>query len=103
MLISLPGGVVRAGSELNNPAAGMLAPPHKGSAGPQASWFSVSGDNVMIETVKKAEDDDGVIVRLYEANGCRGRRTLRTSLPLTRAVETDLMEREERELAMRNA
>jgi len=96
------GGVVRAASELNNPVVGIVAPPRKGSAGPCSSWFSVSGKNVVIETVKKAEDDSGLIVRLYEANGCRGRRTLRTSLPLTRAVETDLMEREERELALRN-
>ena len=96
------GGVVRAGSKLNNPVAGIVTAARKGPAGPQASWFSVSGDNVMIETVKKAEDDYGVIVCLYEANGCRGRRTLRTSLPLTRAVETDLMERQDRELAMRN-
>ena len=58
------GGVVRAGCELNSPVAGMLAPPRKGSAGASASWLSVSGDNVIIETVKKAEDDDGLIVRL---------------------------------------
>ena len=27
---------------------------------------SVNSENVIIETVKKAEDDDGIIIRLYE-------------------------------------
>ena len=59
--------------------------------------FSITGDNVVIDSVKKAEDDSGIIVRMYEAHGARGSRTFSTSLPVERIVETDLMEREERE------
>ena len=64
--------------------------------------MTYTGENVIIETIKKAEDDDGIIVRLYEAHGWRGRNTLRTSLPVARAFETDLMEHVERELTVRN-
>ena len=67
-----------------------------------ASQLAITGDNVVIDTVKKAEDDDALIVRLYEAHACRGRRTLRLGLPVARVIETDLMEREERELQLRN-
>ena len=52
--------------------------------------------------MKKAEDDNGLIVRLYEAHGCRGQRTFRTSLPVKRVIETDLMENEEKRLTLRN-
>ena len=96
------GGVVQAAYELNVSAT-VAAVERAGGPMPRvASLLSVSGDNVVIETVKKAEDDGGVIVRLYECHGCRGRRVLRIGLPVTRAVETDLMEREERALTVRN-
>ncbi|MFP4057791.1 MAG: alpha-mannosidase [Candidatus Brocadiia bacterium] len=93
-------GVVRAGYQLNVPVLAQAVEP-SGGAAPQASWMSVSGENVVIDTVKRAEDGEGLIVRLYEAHGCRGRRTFRTALPLREVVETDLMEREERRLSAR--
>jgi alpha-mannosidase len=96
------GGVVRAGYGLNVPVTARPARASRGAWGPERSWLAASGDNVVIETVKKAEDDDGIVVRLYEAHGCRGRRTLETALPVRRAVETDLMEKEERRLPLRN-
>jgi alpha-mannosidase len=96
------GGVVRAGYGLNVPVTARPAKASRGAWKAEGSWLGVSGDNVVIETVKKAEDDRGIIVRLYEAHGCRGRRTLATALPVKRAVETDLMEKEERRLPLRN-
>ncbi|MFO7637848.1 MAG: glycosyl hydrolase-related protein, partial [bacterium] len=73
-----------------------------GDAPARQSWMSITGDNVVIDTVKKAEDDDGIIVRLYEAHGARGRRIFKTALPVKQILETDLMEREEQTLEMRN-
>jgi alpha-mannosidase len=96
------GGVVQAAADLNDPITGMVTPPRNGARPATAGWLSVTGDNVVIDTVKKCEDDDGLIVRLYEAHGCRGRRTLRTALPVKRGIETDLMERDERKLTVRN-
>ena len=95
-------GVVRAGYELNVPVTAEVVAASAGAAPAASSLLSITGDNVIIDTVKKAEDDEGVIVRLYEAHGCRGRRTLRTSLPVKKVIETDLMEREERRLPVRN-
>jgi len=78
-------GVVRDGYRLNNP---VLVTP--GAAVPSA----VSTDNpaVIIETLKPAENGDGVIVRLYESLGLPAVTTLRTELPHGSARETNLME-----------
>ena len=47
----------------------------------------------MIETVKRADRGDGLIVRLYESFGGRRRVRLRTAFPLGAAMRTDLLER----------
>ncbi len=48
--------------------------------------------NVVIETVKQAQDGRGFIVRLYESQRQRGRFTLTTGFPLTGAWRTNLLE-----------
>ena len=94
-------GVVREGYQLNVPVIAEAVRPSKGSCPAAGSLLAIAGDNVVIDTVKKAEDDDALIVRLYESHGCRGRRTLTIGLPVAKVIETDLMEREERELPLR--
>jgi len=97
-------GVVRAGYDLNVPVmARAVRPAKRPSALPaRSSAMSVSGENIVIDTLKKAEDDDALIVRLYEAHGSRGRRDFITALPVKRVFETDLMEKVEREINFRN-
>ncbi len=58
------------------------------------SLFTVADWNLVIDTVKKAEDDDGLIVRLYEAHGARGRGRLVPGIPFTTATLVDLLERD---------
>jgi alpha-mannosidase len=57
-----------------------------------ARVVEVAAPGVFVEAVKQAEDGDGVVVRVYEAVGGRAHGTLRTSLPVTRAVPVNLME-----------
>jgi alpha-mannosidase len=52
----------------------------------------------MIDTVKKAEDSDGLIVRLYESHGTRGSVRLTSSLPITAASRCSLLERNDEPL-----
>lgn len=55
---------------------------------------SVSDDQVIVATVKLAEDRSGdIVVRLYESGGGRASTTLTTSLPIGTVTETDLLER----------
>lgn len=96
------GVVVRRGYELNVPVIARAVDPSPGQLGPYGSLMSVSVENILLDTVKKAEDDGGIIVRMYEAHQCRSACTFTTSLPIQSAVETDLMEREERALEIRD-
>ncbi|MCR5279653.1 MAG: alpha-mannosidase [Lachnospiraceae bacterium] len=63
-----------------------------GSAGEHSSFMSVDKDNVVLETIKQAEDGHGIIVRLYETENTRSRVTLSTSFDIKTAKETDLLE-----------
>lgn len=53
---------------------------------------------IVIETVKCAEDDNGLIIRLYESVRWRGKTYLRTSFKIKAAWETNLLEENEQEL-----
>ncbi len=79
--------VVREGYDLNVPV--QTAP----GGGGTASLFAVDVPNVIIETVKPAEDGSSdIIVRLYEAKRMATRCTLTTTLPLGAAAQTDMLE-----------
>jgi len=65
-----------------------------GSLGKEYSFMSTDSDNVILETVKQAEDGKGIIVRLYETKNKRSRVTLRTAFDIKDAKETDLLENE---------
>lgn len=80
------GSVIREGYRLNNPL--LIA---DGAAFESA--ISTSDPGVIVETVKAAEEGDGVVVRLYESLGRPTTTVLRTTLAHGRAVETDLLER----------
>jgi alpha-mannosidase len=59
----------------------------------EGSLFTVSAPNVIVETVKAAEDGSGdVVVRLYEAKHAATRCALRTSLPAAKACEVNMLE-----------
>ncbi len=80
-------GVVREAYELNAPV--LVLP---GSAG-ERSLFSLDAPNVVIESVKPAEEGSGdVVIRLYEAMRRPTRVTLTTSLPYSAAFYCDMLE-----------
>jgi alpha-mannosidase len=56
------------------------------------SWLSVDDPNLVLDTVKRAEDSDALLLRLYEAHGARGRAGLRVGWPVTEAVSCNLLE-----------
>ncbi len=57
-----------------------------------SSFVSVDLPNVVIETIKQAEDGQGVIVRLYESQRRRGEFTLTAAFPLAEAWRANLLE-----------
>ena len=89
-------GTVREAYNLNQPAYAVLG----GEAGRAYSFASVDRDNVILETVKQAEDGSGTILRLYECENARTRTVLTVPAGVTRAYSTNLMEQIEEELAV---
>lgn len=59
----------KAASELNQPLTGFVTDKHAGTLGRTVSFVSASTDCVSIKALKKAENSDETIVRVYEWAG----------------------------------
>ena len=85
---------VRQGYELNQPlaaAAGCV---------PAFSAFSADAPDIILETVKEAEDGSGdLILRLYECMQASARCRLHISLPFGRVYSCDMLEAVQREIS----
>ena len=92
-------GVIEAAEDLNAP---LRVVPSGLAATTERSLVEMSTRQVIVEAIKRAEDSDAVVVRLYEAWGGRCRVRLRTTLPAKRAWLCDLLERERSEVEVRD-
>ncbi len=104
-------GTVPASYALNDPLIvrrvndGGPSPPglggtEGGRGNPSQSLVAVDAPNVIIETVKRAEDGEGLIVRLYENERSRGPVTLQVGFPLAGAYRCNLLEEDEASLVI---
>ena len=80
------GGVMREAYALNVPLR--VAP----GASPLPSLLQVNAENVIVEAVKKAEDGDALIVRLYEAEGSAAPVTVEFGVTPRAVSRVNLME-----------
>ncbi|MBD3392300.1 MAG: alpha-mannosidase [Chitinivibrionales bacterium] len=88
--------IVREGYELNCPVLAV-----DGDAGSR-SVVAVDAPNIIVETVKPAEDGSGdIIVRLYESMRSASACVLAVDLPVAAAEQTDMLEGRRRKLRMR--
>ncbi len=82
---------VEAAYALNDPL--IVAPAASANeAQPLASLIATDAASLIIETVKWAEDGNGIIVRLYENERARGSAGLVTGFPLQAAYRCNIME-----------
>ena len=82
----------RRGHEFNTPLIARTAQAHEGKLPPRHSFFSCGPDNVILEVVKRAEDKDGVVLRMYEATGRDSEATITLPADVESVVETNLLE-----------
>ena len=81
-------GVARAGQELNAQSHvpcivnGTLA----------TNLFACDNGNLIIDTVKPAENGDGIVVRLYESNGASGTAVITGKQTFASVTEINLVE-----------
>ena len=85
-------GTVKQAYQINNPLTYSWKENEGGTLAPEYSLVSSDKDNAVIEVVKKAEDSDAVIVRLYECYNRRTPVTLIFGKELTSVVECNMME-----------
>ena len=64
------------------------------------SFVNTNSKNIVIDTVKKAEKSDDIIVRLYDAYDFNGDITLKFALPIKKAFLCDLLENEVSQLSI---
>ncbi len=89
--------VDRRGYEFNLP---IQTAPCGGGTALSASLLAVDAPNVIVETVKPAEDGQGFVVRLYESRGMRTKATIRSRIPLSGMALSDMLEQEQETLDM---
>ena len=85
-------GTIQRAYELNTPLVTFVTKKHPGNLPLVYSFFSVDSSQVVLDTIKKAEDDDAIILRLYEAYGRPANVTLRVFRKPLMVKETNLME-----------
>ena len=91
-------GTVKLAYLLNSPLEAKKIESQNGSLPEEYSLLSIDSENVICETVKNAEDGDGVIVRLYECCNSRANVNLTLGFDFDNVYLTDLLENEERKL-----
>jgi alpha-mannosidase len=84
---------------LNDPLI-VAHPASQASSLQPVSLLSAEPVNIVVETIKRAEDGDGLIVRLYESQRRRGQARLHLGFNLGGAWRTNLLEENQEELTL---
>ncbi|MDO3410305.1 alpha-mannosidase [Saccharibacillus sp. CPCC 101409] len=92
-------GTVQAAAALNQDLPVVRAASHAGALTAEASLIGFTGEHVVLDTVKPAEDGSGVVLRLYESAGGRESVTLNWPHPFDRAVLSGALEEDGEALA----
>ena len=93
---------VRQGYELNYKLISLPFGKHQGSLAAEHSFLQVQPDNIIVTAVKKAEDENALVLRYYEWAGKDAEVTIQLPDGAESAVETDLMEKPTGSLSVRN-
>jgi alpha-mannosidase len=87
----------KQGIQPNNPLLPINANPtaDKAASLPESlSFLSLSAPNVLVSTLKKAEDDDSAVLRIYDIEGKDSEATVGLFVPLKSAEKTNIIEEE---------
>jgi len=84
---------IRRGYELNYKLLSLPFGKHQGSLAPEHSFLQVQPDNVIVTALKRAEDENSLVVRFYEWAGKESEVTIQLPAGAQSAAETDLMEK----------
>ncbi|WP_353071785.1 alpha-mannosidase [Tunturiibacter gelidoferens] len=86
---------VRRGYELNDPLKAQQVFAHTGTLPAEHSFASIENPNVTLTAIKKAEDSDALVFRMYEWAGTATEVKLHIPHGATYAIESNMMEKPE--------
>ncbi|MGH2969772.1 MAG: alpha-mannosidase [Solirubrobacteraceae bacterium] len=66
------------------------------------AFAAVDAPGLVLDTIKRAEDSDAIVLRLYEAHGARGSARVQLRVPFSQARRANLLEDEGDELPVRD-
>ena len=84
---------IRRGYELNYKLLSLPFGKHQGALAAEHSFVQAQPDNVIVTALKKAEDQNALVLRYYEWAGKEGNVTIQLPPGAESAAETDLMEK----------
>ncbi len=95
---------VNAGYELNVPLLAVLCneKSQSNTLPPVHSFIECSKKNVIVDTLKCAEDKNGVILRVYESSGTKTKTSIKYNMPLNSVSECNLIEEGAEEISNSN-
>ena len=83
---------IRRGYEYNNPLIAVAGEVHQGPHPPSHSFVQLTPENLILTTIKKAEDEDAWIVQWYDAKGLDSEATLTLPVAPTKVVRSNFLE-----------
>jgi alpha-mannosidase len=83
---------VRIARNFNSPLSGILLENGSSDSAQFVSPIRLTGDRLELSALKKAEDSDATILRLYEPHGDRGQAVIESSSPLREALLVNILE-----------
>lgn len=93
--------VARKAYEFNTPLIIHVEPVHPGKLPVTHSFIRVEPENTILTVVKKAEDSEDIVLRLYETAGRDTVALIHLYIPPLKAYETNMLEEEIRELEVK--
>jgi alpha-mannosidase len=93
---------IRRGYELNYKLIALPVEKHAGTLPAEHAFLQTNADNIIVSSMKKAEDENALVVRFYEWAGKQGEVTLELPQGAQSASETNLMEKAEGSIPVRN-
>jgi alpha-mannosidase len=93
---------IRQGYELNYKLIALPVEKHAGTLPAEHAFLQTNADNIIVSSMKKAEDENALVVRFYEWAGKQGEVTLELPQGAQSASETNLMEKAEGSIPVRN-
>lgn len=86
------------GYNLNCPMYVEVEKAHDGPLDNEVSIAKINKDNVIIEVIKKAEDSDDLIIRVYEYENKRTKATINFTTSINEVWECDMLENKEQKI-----